>query len=294
VAKVVELDPAHVDVVAQPRRRRRRVEVPENMRPMLAEAEARARARTAAPGLLLEPVKGDFDHPSFSSPWVDRNACELMLADCFGTRSVATFQTFVDQIAALCQKCWDPERNEWVRHEGELNQCLNIVNGLKPVNEAEAALAVTICSTYLTQSRIAGRALSGGWVDPKDGYVIAALGRTHARLWDSFNRGRGKGKTTKQKIEVRYERHDHQHVHFEGGGGNTGHQSDERAPPESENPRPSLRVPERSRLPSPQSSGTAMQACGCEGQEGLQFARRSRGRSEGPGERELSSRRDDD
>ena len=97
------LDPARLDVLAKPRRRRRAA-VPENMRPALAEAEKRARARPAVPGLLIEPTDGDLDDPSYRSPWVDREACELMLADCFATRSTATIQAFIDQIASLCRK----------------------------------------------------------------------------------------------------------------------------------------------------------------------------------------------
>src|SRR4051812_14473660 len=111
------LNPAHIDVVAQPRRRCR-ARVPEKLRPPLAAAEKRAYTRPAAPGLLIEPTSGDFDHPTYRSPWVDRNACELMLADCFATRSVATIQSFVDQIAGLCRKCWDYEQQVWKRDEG--------------------------------------------------------------------------------------------------------------------------------------------------------------------------------
>jgi hypothetical protein len=221
------LDPVHVDVIAQPRRRRRRrARVPKNMRHLLEEAEKRAHARPAAPGIFLKPEKGDGDVFSYGSPYVERRDWEVMLADAFGTRSIATIQAFVDQILCLCRKRWDDDAHAWIRDEGELNQCLNIINGVKPSNEAEAALAVNMCSTYLMQTRIAGRALSSGWVDPKDAYPVAALARAYAHLYDSLNRGRGKGRTTEQKIEVRYERHnhEHQHVHFEGGAANPGHQ----------------------------------------------------------------------
>jgi hypothetical protein len=218
------LDPAHIDVIAQPRRRR--AHVPKNMRPMLEEAEKRVTKRPAVPAILLKQEAGDDDSCSYHSPWVEQRDWELMLADAFGTRSMATIYLFVEQLIGLCRKQWDPSANRWMRGEGELNQCLNLINGQKPQNEMEASICVQMCAIHLMQMRITGRALSAGWPDPKDAYAASALGRTYAHLYDSLNRGRGKTKTTKQKIEVRYERHnhDHQHVHFEGGGGDSSYQ----------------------------------------------------------------------
>jgi hypothetical protein len=202
-----------------------KIDNPEKLRPSLADAEKRAHARPAAPGLLIQPTKGDFDHPTYSSPWVDRNACELMLADTFATRSVATFQSFVDQIIGLCRKCWDdaPDVGSGRRRAKPSTQ---LHQRQRPRNEAEAALCLKLYANYQKGIRIAGPSLSGGWVDPKDSYAIASLDRAYAHLWDSLSRGRGR--TTRQKIIVKRESHvhHHQHVHLaQGEGPNSGQQS---------------------------------------------------------------------
>lgn len=103
-----------------------KIDNPEKLRPSLADAEKRAHARPAAPGLLIQPTKGDFDHPTYSSPWVDRNACELMLADTFATRS-GPFKASSTRSSA-CAGNAGTTRQMWVRDEGELNQALNFIN----------------------------------------------------------------------------------------------------------------------------------------------------------------------
>ena len=59
------LDPAKLDVLAKPKRRRRARNLPEpdrELRDGMAKAEARAFARPYPPGIILEPAGLDREH----------------------------------------------------------------------------------------------------------------------------------------------------------------------------------------------------------------------------------------
>ena len=197
--------------------------MPEMLRPFIDEARERQKRRPASPGVAVESI--DERRWKLGSPHRDLEAWEVQICDAFGTRSRSTCETFLGQLAALCGQGWDEERRNWVPDEIELNAALNIVSGVRPRNEVEAALAAEMVAVHFLQMKTTAHALrQTGLLN--FAAVAGKLARTFAMQCDSLSRLRGK--TGKQVIKVRYERHDHKHVHLREGGAENGTQA--RAP----------------------------------------------------------------
>lgn len=107
--------------------------------------------------------------------------------------------------------------------ELELNAALNIVSGVRPRNEVEAALAAQMVAIHFMMMKLAGSSLTNGWIDPRNAAITGKLARTYAMQLDIL--GRLRGRVGKQTIRVRYERHEHRHVHVGEGGLENGTQA---------------------------------------------------------------------
>jgi hypothetical protein len=112
------------------------------------------------------------------------------------------------------------ETGERYPSELELNAALNIVSGVRPRNEMEAALAAQMVAIHFMTMKVSGQALGQNWIDPRSTAIAGKLARTFAMQCDTLARLRGR--VGKQTIKVRYERHDHRHVHVEEGGAQNG------------------------------------------------------------------------
>jgi hypothetical protein len=205
---------------AKPGRRRPKEPFPEMLRAFIDEARQRHRQRPASPGVNVEPVADGY---RLESPHRDLEAWAVQICDSFGTRSYSTFSIFLDQLAQLCTLVRD-KNGELVPSELELNAALNIVSGVRPRNEMEAALAAQMVAVHFMTMRVASQALHTNWTDPRTTAIAGKLARTFAMQSDAMTRL--KGRTGKQTIRVRYERHDHRHVHVGEGGAEKGTQGE--------------------------------------------------------------------
>jgi len=97
---------------------------------------------------------------------------------------------------------------------------LQMVGGIRPKNEMEAALAAQMMAVFLLQMKASSAALKGWSLDERTAVVAGKLARTYAMQTDNLNRMRGKGRSTRQKIIVTHDKHihqhHHQHIHMEG------------------------------------------------------------------------------
>jgi hypothetical protein len=121
---------------------------------------------------------------------------------------------FLDQLAQLCTLVRN-ESGNLVPSELELNAALNIVSGVHPRNEMEAALAAQMVAVHFMTMRVASQTLHTNWTVARTTAIAGKLARTFAMQSDAL--ARLKGRTGKQTIKVRYERHDHRHVHVGEG-----------------------------------------------------------------------------
>jgi hypothetical protein len=145
-----------------------------------------------------------------------------------GTRSEATALTFLHQLTKLCEQNWHPNDEagggEWAPDECELNMILNMVSGIKPKNEMQAALAAQMVAVHLMAMKVAERCLTTyGCADPHLASVASKLARTFALQTEALSKLQGR-KTIRQKITVSYEKHEHQHVHMHRGEEEIGRQ----------------------------------------------------------------------
>jgi len=198
--------------------------MPANLELAATAAIKRHARRSVGPGVsvAVEPA-GDAAY-ILASPHRDNAAWEAMVCDALGTRSASTAQTFLYHLTELCTLEWHPAKGdggqgEWRPDERELNMVLNIVAGIKPKNEMEAALAAQMVAVHLMQVRLSARAL-GGFIVAEDAAIASKLARTFAMQIDTLSRLKGKRSFSKQTITVRQEKHvhHHQHVHVAGGG----------------------------------------------------------------------------
>lgn len=201
---------------ARPVRRRRKPALPELLRPFIQEARERHKSRPASPGVVVTPTKESY---RLEAPHRDLEAWEVQIADAFGTRSYSTICVFLDQLSELCPTTFDGGSTRGP-DALQLNAVLNIVNGVRPRNEMEAALALQMCAIHLMTMKMAAQGLAHGYVNPSDAALTGKLARTFAQQMDTLNRVRGK--VGKQSIKVRYERHEHRHVHVGEGGSENG------------------------------------------------------------------------
>lgn len=239
------VNPAALDVVSKPKRKRRARNRPPPS-PELHEwargAEVRALTRPHPPGIILEPAGYDIEH--WTSPHDDPDLWGLQLADAFGTRSRSVISTFLAQLAGLCgESHWDDKAKQWRLDENEYSAALAIVNAAKPRNEMEAALAAQMVAIHLLTMKVAARAIKYEY-DTKTAAVTGKLARTFAMQLETLQRLRGKQKTTRQSIRVKKELH--QHVHYHRGDSETDGQ------PQATRARKSEELPA---LPSPDEGG---------------------------------------
>ena len=101
--------------------------------------------------------------------------------------------------------------------EAELNMILNLVVGIKPKNEMQAALAAQMVAVHLMTMKLAEHSLMHSQaIAPQMAAVAGKLARTFALQTETLAKLQGRV-TTRQKITVRYENHEHQHVHMTKG-----------------------------------------------------------------------------
>ncbi len=250
--------------------------MPAHLEAQAAQARARHERRHANPGVALEVEKITEVGYRLASPHSDTEAWQAMICDALGTRSEATALTFLHHLVRLCDQDWHPDDKdgggEWVPDECQLNMILNLVSGIRPKNEMQAALAAQMVAVHLMMMKVSERCLrSYGCSDPHLLSSASKLARTFAIQSETLAKLQGR-KTSRQKITVSYERHEHKHVHVHGGENeNEGqpHAKDGDAPVAT--------------LLSNVTPAPALPIAGGPRQEGLQNARGQRIRSsEGP------------
>lgn len=250
--------------------------MPAVLAPAAAKAIERHRLRHANPGVAVELSKspGTYD---VVSPHNNRGAWQAMICDALGTRSESTARTFLLQLTELCGKVWHPadadgQGGEWYPDETELNMVLNMVAGIRPANEMQAALAAQMVAVHLMTMKAAAQAMQGCGMDERTAAIAGKLARTFVMQTDALGKMKGR-KTSRQKITVAYEKHEHKHVHVhrgEDGNGGQSHATDRAGKPAF-----------RAALPSSDETGNVMLLpCG-EREARLPNARRKVGRSDG-------------
>jgi hypothetical protein len=209
-----DIDTSQIDVATDPkskRARRRKVQrMPALLEPWAEKAKARMEKRPASPGIMLEPGAG-YDEFVPVSPHDNDEVWQLQIHDAFGTRSPATVRVFIEQLRLLCGQVWDDDRKAWRPSETEISAAVNLVSGIQPRNEIEAALAAQMVAIHFMMMRMSAQALNTS--DTRTASVAGKLARTYAAQMDTLQRGRGKSRSTRQHITVRHEKHIHTHQH---------------------------------------------------------------------------------
>ncbi len=255
--------------------------MPELLRPFIDKARERHKRRPPGPGVQVEASeRGGW---TFAAPHRELEPWEVQICDAFGTRSESTYMTFLAQLAELCSQDSDGPLG-WRPNEAELNTALNIINGARPRNEIEAALAVQMVAVHFMMMKLSARALRNIYGDSRTMAVAGKLARTYAMQVETM--AKLKGRTGRQKITVKYERHDHRHEHkhlhtdTQGGGSDFGGQ----APPSADlgrgRKRPGDAVIEHEQcpaLPGPDPARDALPGCGDARTEPMQTPRRGQG-----------------
>ncbi len=217
---------------AVPLRRLRKAEskpsMPANLEAQAADARARHLGRTANPGVAIEVEKVTEFGFKLASPHSDTEAWQAMVCDALGTRSEATALTFLNHLVQLCDRNWHPDDKngggEWVPDECQLNMILNMVAGIKPKNEMQAALAAQMVAVHMMTMAVSERCLrTYGCADPHLLSAASKLARTFAIQNEALAKLQGR-KTSRQKITVTHEHHQHQHVHMHRGESEIGSQ----------------------------------------------------------------------
>ncbi|MEO6582363.1 MAG: hypothetical protein ABIN68_06105, partial [Sphingomicrobium sp.] len=159
--------------------------MPANLEAQAGSARKRHKKRHANPGVAIEVEKVTDRGYSLASPHSDTEAWQAMVCDALGTRSEATALTFLYQLTELCQRIWhsngEAGEGEWVPDECELNMILNMVSGIKPKNEMQAALAAQMVAVHMMTMKVAERCLRVyGCADPHLAAAASKLARTFA------------------------------------------------------------------------------------------------------------------
>ena len=101
---------------------------------------------------------------------------------------------------------------------------LNMVAGIKPKNEMQAALAAQMVAVHMMMMSVSERCLrTYGCAEPRLLLAASKLARTFAIQTEALGKMQGR-KTTRQKITVTHEHHQHQHVHMHRGESEIGSQ----------------------------------------------------------------------
>jgi hypothetical protein len=189
------------------------------MRSFIDQARERHWQRPPSPAVDVEPGPDGY---RLESPHRDHEAWAVQICDAFGTRSYSTFSVFLDQLAELCPTVRD-DNGDRFPSDLHLNAALNIVSGIRPRNEMEAALAAQMVAVHFMTMKVANEALGHNWVDARNAAIAGKLARTFCMQTDTLARLRGR--VGKQTIKVKYERHEHRHVHVGEGGQEKGTQA---------------------------------------------------------------------
>jgi len=233
------------------------------------QAIGRHNRRLATPGLEITTENGKW---WFGCPYrsEDEDHWVALLFDAFGTRSQATFRTFMVQLASLCSTAWDKGSEAWYPDEDELVAAVQIVRSAKPRNEAEACLAAQMVAVHVMQMKLAAFAVRNDYPDPRSCAIAAKLARTYATQLETMAKLKGRG--SRQRITVRkYSQHEHKHIHLHQGANENGNQ------PHGPSAR-SVTVDElksRTSLPSPDATRNSLPVSRNAGSNALPGARRS-------------------
>jgi hypothetical protein len=161
----------------------------------------------------------------FGSPFAaeDEDHWVALMFDAFGTRSQATFRTFMCQLAGLCSNDWNEADKAWHPSEDELVAAIQIVRSTRPRNEAEACLAAQMVAVHLMQMNLSAQALKHSWADARTCSIAGKLARTYAMQLETMSKL--KGRSSRQRITVRkYAQHEHKHIHLHQGDSENGNQ----------------------------------------------------------------------
>jgi len=202
--------------------------MPAILEPLAKSARKRHAKRHAHPGVAIEIEKVTEHGYRLASPHSDTEAWQAMVCDALGTRSEATALTFLYGLTKLCEQNWHPDDKngggEWVPDECELNMILNMVSGIKPKNEMQAALAAQMVAVHMMAMKVSAKCLTTyQCADSRMLAVASKLARTFAIQTETLAKLQGR-RTTRQKITVRYEKHEHKHVHMHRGVEENGRQ----------------------------------------------------------------------
>jgi hypothetical protein len=255
----------------------------ENLRPFIDRARQRHLRRTPNPGVLLEQAEGQ--NWKYGPHHRDMEAWQVQIFDAFGTRSASACRVFLDQLAELCMGDPDYGPNGWCPNEIQLNAALNIVSGVRPRNEVEAALAAQMVAVHFMTMTLSARVMRNPHGDPRTAAAAGKLARTYAMQCETM--ARLKGRAGKQKITVKYERHnhhhEHKHIHAEIGGGVPGFGDQPREPSECRSGRklsdevPAIENEGGPALPGPNAARDAMPMPSDQGPEAVPHPRRRSG-----------------
>lgn len=256
-------------------------QMPASLKELGTKAIERHERRSATPPI---EVTSDKDGWSFGSPFrvEDESEWTALLYEAFGTRSRATFHTFVTQLAELCSTDWNDETQVWHPNEHELLAAVQIVRSTRPRNEAEACLAAQMVAVHLMQMKLSAQALKYSLAEPRTCAIAAKLARTYAMQLETVAKLKGRG--SRQRITVRkFSQHEHKHVHIHQGGSKNGNQPHGPRETRTTEINPAVELERCAALPSPNQEGHTLSAPGFKGAEAVPIARgrRRNGSSEG-------------
>ena len=242
--------------------------MPELLRTLGDAALKQIRKNGAAP-MLWEMAKegeaGSWGSGWFVCPYAkqDEDRWFGLVMSIFGTRQEVVAHMFMTQLAALCDRNWKAPSG-WRTDEVQITQLLVLIHDMRPRNAAEAALAAQLCALHLSMMKL-GAAQSHTWGgDPRTVAVMAKTARAYAEGLMTLEKLKGRANRTRQTIKVEKHTHTHQHIHLEGDA-DFGEQPHAKAAPA---------IAELRSLPSKNAGGEVVSISGCEGEKGLQDARR--------------------
>ena len=254
--------------------------MPKVLKNLGAQATARHLRRQATPGLKVTTTDGKWWFDSPYSPEDDGDWVALLF-DAFGTRSQATFRTFMCQLSEFCSSEWNEVEQAWHPAEDELVAAVQIVRSTKPRNEAEACLAAQMVAVHLMQMKVSSQALKG-WPEPRTCAIAGKLARTYAMQLETMAKLKGRG--TRQRITVRkFSQHEHKHIHIHQGGNENGNQPREPRGTQTTEIKAAGELAGSPALPCPDKTEESLPMPGSKGQETVPASRRRSGIGSAPG-----------
>jgi hypothetical protein len=215
-------------------------------------------------------VTGDWLNWSFGCPYAEEDAghWQALLFEAFGTNSVGTVQTFLQQLSAITGHGWDAAEDAWRPDIAQLNTVIGIIASTEPQNEAQAAMAAQMAALHMTAMGLAKRCANSGYPDERTAATLARVSKAYAGLARTM--AQLQGKATRHEQHFHY--HDERHVHV-GGGSNSGGQA-HACDIGGQHTHAADPVSTIAALPRPcPNNGHAMPSAGSEGQASLPDAR---------------------